>query len=470
MQTIKTELQMDIPAATVYQPPSRGMAPFKKEYCTFPPQGPNAVTAASTQSIVRFRFPNTGYLDPSKTYLRFGMQVNADAAGTGADDARLETVGAHAVIHSFRVFASGQVVEDITNYADVVRLLQLQNGTEHLEGMSGILQGTEGNTVLSSAVRAANSTTFSGAQITKDAYGGRIPRKNEAVAWRYFCVPFLPSGMFGPRSTDYLPLWLLGGDFEVEITFAAGEKVFRESEDVKDATKICNDASNHTNSYNLRDIALHTQIISLPDSFTAALLDRVRSGNSIKFGFQTYSVNQTSVQGSTDIVNIPVHLSDVTGIYLIRKVNAPAGAYPKYQFEGNSIEYAQLQVGSNLIPQQPITNYTDLFLNFLHASNKEFNTSNPVGIHPFNWGVAGNLSSLNGITNGRQANTVVAFDLRKYHKSNVLTGVPLEGNATITMKYAQADAANFISSQVNLVVVQSTRVFILAAEGVAILR
>jgi hypothetical protein len=487
MQTVKTELMMDVPAATQYDPPMRGMAPFKREYCSFPPQGPNAVTQASSQSIVRFRFPNTGYLDPSKTFLRFGLQINQDSETTGTpavpvytQEGRLESVGASSVIQSFRVFASGQVIEDITNYADVVRLLQLHNASDHLEGMSGVVQGTEGNTVLVGTSNIPSASTVpltSSATSVKVAYGGRIPYKNYPGkdAWRYFAIPFLASGMFGPKATDFLPLWLLGGDFEIEITFAPGTKVLRIVDRTTNVADVSLSTTAQANSYNLRDIALHTQIIALPDVFTAALLQKVREGASIKFAFQTYSVNQSSVQGSTDIVNIPVHLSDVTAIYLVRKKNTPASDYAKYQFEGDGIEYAQLQVGSNLFPQQPITNYTDLYLNLLHASNKAYNLGNPLGILPNNWGIKGDaLLAINNpaTTNGgvRQANTIAAFDLRKYHKSNVLVGVPLEGNATITMKYDSTLAPGFISGQVNLVIVQSTRVFILAAEGVAILR
>lgn len=472
MQTVKTELAMDIPAATVYQPPTRGMAPMKREYVTFPPAGPNQVVQASSQSIVRFRFPNTGYLDPCKTFLRFAIQGNftrpvANSNPDTTQQIHLEQIGAHAVIHSFRVFASGQLVEEITNYGEVAKLLMMMAPDNFNDSHPTILQGLDG------VIDRQTQFAPSGSQLYSRTYGGSIPYQDDAVAWRYFVIPLIGSGLFGPRSTDYLPLWLLGGDFEIEIAFSPGSRVFRQGAAQTSSSGDGNQANlgtNHAQSYNLKDISLHTQIISLPDTFTAALLERIRGGNTIKFGFETYQVHQSSVQGSTDIINIPAHLSDVTGIFLVRKINSVPAGNPAFDFEGKGITYAQLQVGSNLIPQQPITNDTDLFWSFMQATgNGSCSYGRSINTHYMNWGTP--QYTVDNTHLRVAQDTVVAFDLCKYHKSNVLTGMPLEGNATITMKYDPTEFGNNIAGkQVNLCIVRSTRIFILSAEGVAILR
>lgn len=461
MNYLRAELPVHVPSGLMYPPPQKAMNPLDRKFVGIQPMGSSDVASVVDGTLVRFRFPAQGFLDCGKTLFRFGMNV-VQAGAT--QDPFLESAGAASIIKRLVIRCNGQEIEDIQNYSDIHRWIQLTHSLEHMDFATAVLQGTEGNIVETQAITAGSrryKAVPQGAKLAAAANGGHtagaaVPN---AANTRWFLIPFLASGLLGPANNQYLPLWAMGNDFEVELTLYGPANTYKDSGNVAAIGTQADTAP--TGTLTLTGLRLEVQYVDVPDAYTKALLEKFKSAQAIYMNFSSWQVFGQVCQGATDIINIQHILSNVEAIFLGRKrstIVATNGGM--FQYHGNLFLSSQLQVGAKYYPSQPITNRSDLFYSLLEAVGRLNNTIDAVRIPNANWGIAGSVTD--------EAQTIYAYNLRKYRQSGVLTGIPLEGSCSITNNYVSDPNAAFAST--NLIGLKHTRVLVLTAEGITILK
>ena len=467
MNYLRAELPVHVPSGLMYPPPQKAMNPLDRKFVGIQPMGSSDIASVVDGTIVRFRFPAQGFLDCGKTMLRFGLNVVQNPTGNPF----LESAGAASIIKRLVIRCNGQEIEDIQNYSDIHRWIQLTHAQDHLDYATAVMQGTEGNIVETEAITAGSRryrAVPQGAKLTTSSNpavpephnpGGGLTVGATAVAsnTRWFLIPFLASGLLGPANNQYLPLWAMGNDFEVEITLYGPAGTYKDSQTVGALATQANVAP--TGTLTLTGLRLEVQYVDVPDAYTKALLEKFKSAQAIYMNFSSWQSFNQVCQGATDIINIQHILSNAEAIFLGRKATTITAANGgMFQYHGGDFQSSQLQVGAKYYPSQPITTRTDLFYSLLEAVGRLNNTIDPVRIPFVNWGVDGSATT--------EAETLYAYNLRKYRQSGVLTGIPLEGSCSLTNTYTRSP--NIAST--NLIGIKHTRVLVLTAEGITILK
>ena len=446
MQSIRQELQMDLPPMLQYVAPKRGLGPMRREHVLMPPQGASTIDPVSAGHLLRFRLPSSAYLDPSRTQLRF--QIKASAA------ARFDSLGAPGVIQRLRILIQGQVAEDVQEYGKLSKILQLTNSDNFSRTVGGIMDGT------TDSYQNLNDAAVGGATAPVAAMHQEMLAFGDKVTTSYvnYCISF-NSGLLGATANDYWPLWALQ-DVEIEITLADPKRFLLISSDVETALENIADTAITTQTYSLNDCKLAIDIVHLPDQLTAGLQERLRAGNTIKLAFGTYTHTSGAITSSDFTFNVPLSLSDVSHVWVVKQNNV--ADVSNFNFSGYQFSTAQLQIGSVLVPNTEIKSTTEALCHFVTAAGRLHNRANVPQITEKGWTVP---HAKGAYATKHQEQFILGFDLRKYFGARTLTGMPVESNMTILQTWSGTPVSQTLHAFVG-----HTRVLVVSAEGVAILR
>lgn len=434
-------MPQDMPAFTQFHPPKQRFGNMRKEYQQMGPIGNAIMQNVQDQQLLRFRLPNVGYLMPSETSLHFGIKLNAqETAGTVV---RFGCLGAHAVIDRFKVIIQGQVIEDLTHYHDICRIVQLTNSREYFQGPAGVLEGTADQV----------ATDLSDGDI--HAYGDTIDN-SATPKTQYYCIHF-NSGLLGPSAHDLWPLHAMR-DVTIEIYLAGSTKVFRASSN--DATLLTRANTAVTKTYDLTDIKLNLSVYTMEPNFTQTIDSDLRSGRTIKIMFNTYTcVTAPLANTNHNVVNVPVALADVTHVLFLQKPSSLSPDKSDVDFYGGSTFVSgRIQIGGQNIPNIELKNSTEQLCHFLRSFGKVHARANPIMITKKSWTAAAPKSDV-------AMCFVPGYDIRDYHSYNTLTGHTVMNN----MSYHFTESAALVDKSVDIMVGHS-KMLIISAEGVGILQ
>eukprot|EP01052_Picozoa_sp_SAG31_P031854 SAG31_NODE_3425_length_4290_cov_171.943927_1_plen_291_part_10 len=237
----------------------------------------------TTNNIIRIDVNADGLLDVAQSYLEFTFKDTGIAAGSS--DVRTLDQG-HPWIKRVTLESAGVILEDINNYNRLVGgILQPAQGSAAYIGEMQLSQGANSNALLNDS--AAPTQSFEGfmnqlASVTfKDGASGQNTAQTATLATG--CIPkggtftgqyHLVCGML--NMDKYLPLFLMGQGFTIQIELANGVEVG------------CS-ASGAGTSYDIENVRYVAHIVEMQRDFYDMVRNmQMQSGGSLMIGSSTF--------------------------------------------------------------------------------------------------------------------------------------------------------------------------------------
>ncbi len=296
----------------------------------FPPTTGSGTYAGTTSTVIEFELP-TGrpgeFVDFQQSFFKFGL-VNTNTATAG--DATTRSMAcdntSHCVINRFMVYYGSTLVEDITNYNVLARLLNdIHNDETSLKYRKSLTELSEDEL------------------ITANRKGhGKLLTQNVV---NQTCIQFI-SGAAGILMDKMLPVWAMSFPIRIVIHLESPVVAFQWGQDVN-ATQC---------AYEVRNPQLYMTYIQT-DAQTAR--STLPSDNIIRIpieGYRSYihTVNQNQTNMS---IPISARFASIRTLYTIMRVQTNF-VNPHVNTIGlrtkNYLENYQLRSGADVIPNSTI--------------------------------------------------------------------------------------------------------------------
>ena len=374
---------------------------------------------------------NNLVLVPEESVLKFTVTYKAGAAD---DIIRLDSCGAHGIIERIRVWHGSNLLEDITAYGVLAKMMfDLQVPTDATYGKHNILSGTRNDLVVALPklvaadmnVDSAGTAKLayakfsalqvnSGIRISGDALMGQNATKDQTFAINLISLV----GSLG--SARYFPLFACtSAPLRVEITLASSAL----------ATAACAVATTMTVT-NCEYIA---QFIELNDT-AMSIISNSQQGQPIQYVFQDYRNYQytAALPNSSTIVTMPIpaKFASLKSIFVCARdsSNIAKETYFPYSCNKYGLSSYFFRVGANILPSKVPDSVPEMFAEVCKAiaSISDLNHHPSIELASYSVDVAAvNNDAMNSLgTATMNSSTVnsgsfyVALDLENYANSD----------------------------------------------------
>lgn len=323
---------------------------------------PLSGTTASPSDKISFDVPTGNgrrnvFLDSSESFVQFTFKNTSTAAG--AEDITIDST-AYSVIDSLTTLAGGNVLEQISDYGALVNALIDANMNNQDVMCAGSLY-------MGASFQSASNVDRTGRVVAK---GGVID----------CALPLVGSAIFSGAATRMIPVGAMA-DLRCEISLASL------------ASGAVGTAS-ATLGWRLENVLLNLTYTEID----SAMADQIHNsvGGVYRVSTEGYRVYSTISQASrtADSITVPARFSSVKsiGCFWRRSADVTAqAAYsqsnranPLYSATGVKCSW-QAQVGSALIPQQPLTTQSELYQALQQSFHNLGSTHQGTRISATNW-------------------------------------------------------------------------------------
>ena len=313
-----------LPRNLVAPPQVQGDDRVKSSSVKILPANANSTYSPTSGNRIVFNVPAyaKAFINPQRSYLSF----NIKKTGTQADSRLIDGIP---WIDRMTLKAGTVMVEDIQNYALLERMESLYETEDHSLSRAWI----EGD--YSSVLR--KYTAGSGA-LAETILNKAIA---EQTAGRNYTKPLL-SGVIGKGQQFYVPVGMLNASgsqaLQMEVFLAAADQVVTRNTGVTDSP-----------SYELSEVALHLEVVELPERALKAFNSAVLSGGMVKLPYKTTRCFQQHVpSGQTHIdFNIVENSKDAEKVMVAMRDQTKASGYTTADVNGATDDAFALRGGEN---------------------------------------------------------------------------------------------------------------------------
>ena len=325
----------------------------KRDSCTFHATGSNVYMGEGAGTkVIRFNLnAENGWLDPSTVRVMF----NVDNTDEAADHFLRPLQGPHSFIRRLRISAGGTLLEDINDYNRLHQQFSMLTSEDNrdCDDIEGF--GYRSDTVEPGGVHSEIGKTLRGI----------APGSSHIVGFK------LLSGIF--NQPKMIPLKYCPLTVELEL-------VGRNLDPIVDPSTahVGFTTANTSVSWQLSDVKLKCDIVTLDNSLQNNYDSHLLSGKSLPLNYNTYIVQNQTISGSKVSVNMSRAISRLKSIFVSLYRTPAAGAekpedkewlnfyHPmsttvdKVYDKSLELEF-QVQVGSTTMPQYPITSLSESY-------------------------------------------------------------------------------------------------------------
>jgi hypothetical protein len=322
---------------------------------------------------------NNLVLVPTDSYLKFNLTVTNTVAA--ANNYRLDSVGAHALIQRIRIFHGSNLLQDIDNYGLLAKMLfDVQLPTDCVYGKQNILAGTRSdlNVTFPTAAAAAAAGNTS-AQIDTAIATALAPLTAARVSANHINSGIvLGTGTAAAASTTVksfaLNLISLVGSLNSQNylpLFACTSAPLRVEIQLVDAVnKFCACTSN-TSTIRLTETEYVANFIELGDQAMSMIYDSL-GGSPLQFvvpDYRNYQGTHFLPQNVSTQVNfsIPAKFSSLKSIFVITRENTGADTFFPLSCITKGLQNYYFRVGSTIMPSKAVDDYVSCFAELVKA-------------------------------------------------------------------------------------------------------
>jgi hypothetical protein len=349
---------------------------------TFWAVGSNIYTPVSGVKVVKFQLngDDGNWLDPASVVFQFTI---TNKSTDTVNNPYLRPLGQpHLFFKRLRVLAGGQVVEDIQDFHRYSELLtSLMNGAvRDNNDIQGFGSRWDSPAVLdATGADAAAIITAQGA-LMPIVYIGT----SKVVNFKPLCGIFNQSKLIPLK---FCPITL---EFEVcDINDAI----------ISPASHASFPATNTTNSWELSNCCIKCDICTLDSALNNSYVSHLLSGKSLPIEYSTYISQQSAIAGNNFAVQVIRAVSRLQRMFLTFYSNALTGPYAKPSinfyhpmsgvasgtYNSNYELEFQIQIGSKLIPEYPMTSLSECFYQLKKTLNLPEFHQHSIGIRYKNY-------------------------------------------------------------------------------------
>ena len=261
------------------------------------------------------------FLNPQRSYLAFNIKKTGNQA-----DSRL--VDGIPWVDRISLKAGATMVEDIQNYALLERMESLYESSDNAEGRATL------NGDYSDVLRKYTDGTSSKAETILDK---AIAQQH---AGRMYTKPLL-SGVIGKGQQFYVPIGMLGSGsqaLQMEVFLAPDNQVVTRNTGVTSSP-----------GYELSEVALFVEAVSLPERAMKAFNSAVLSGGTVSLPYKTFrSFQQHIPSGQTHIdFNIVENSKDAEKVMVALRQQSKVSGYTTADVNGATDDCLALRGGEN---------------------------------------------------------------------------------------------------------------------------
>jgi len=248
-------------------------------------------------------FSSKVFINPKRSYIMYNIKKTGTAA-----DSRL--VDGTPWIQRMTLKGGATMLEDIQNYALLERLEALTEPTDHAESRAWLTGD------YSDVVRKNSDGSTSKAKTILDR---AIAEQSEAGG-RCYTKPLL-SGVIGKGQEYYVPIGMIGGTsqaLQCEVFLAENSQVVTRGVGVTD-----------TPGYELSEVALFLEVVSLPERAMAKFNSAILSGGTLKLPYKTTRCFQQHIGSSQSHIdfNIVENAKDAEKVILAMRPQSKVSNY-----------------------------------------------------------------------------------------------------------------------------------------------
>jgi len=351
--------------------PASGNYVTDRRSVTFHTEGSNAYSAANGTKVIRFRLGGEGWLDPSTVRIMFDV-VNEEGGKV------LRPVGrVHAFFRRLRLSVRGQIIEDIDNFNRVSEMFHLLQSPASRENDSIEGFGTGDVSRLNSFARFPGIAT------------------KQTVMFKPLC------GLF--HQAKYIPLRYCPIEIELELADTLDPIVTPGAAALEDngVNLFVFTAATTSGLWRLENCVVKTDLCTLDNALDNSYVSHLLSGKTINLVYNTFvSSLQTMVSHDTQI-NVSRSLSKMKSMFISLDKDFTAGRslhfnksynnfwspmagtavklYPHHD-QNYEIQRLQVQIGSKLFPEYPITSHCEAFYSLRKALGVQSNNLHSIDI------------------------------------------------------------------------------------------
>ena len=271
------------------------------------------------------------YLNTGQSYVKLKVR----SSGVAALDQSV-----YSLFSKFEIYHNGVLLESINEFGALANaLLDLQTNT--------VMRESDLNLMLGTNIDPSDPTDYhKGVQF---ATGGESDEKT-------FCFPIV-SGIVGPQQDKYFPIGACTGDLRLEWTL--------------NKYGIVCDAANSDGSFSIHDFELMLDIVELDASVARQI--HAANGGEYKIAAESWrNFNSTIGANNTSAsVLIPAKFSSLKNLLVLNRdqqwVTEKTQRSVSLRTGGTDFKSVQFRVGSNFVPQKPITDLTESYVETLKS-------------------------------------------------------------------------------------------------------
>ena len=311
---------------------------------TFHPSGSNIYKTTSGTKVLKIHLTGDSWLVPDSVRVMFTLKNEATDAAK-----RLRTLsGPWCFWRRMRVLCGGQVVEDF-DYARTAELFQQLHSEDTRDNDDAEAFGSR----YDNSANAGAATTASLPGIP----GGSSRR----VSFKLF------SGLF--NQSKWLPIRYCPITLELELVNSATDPVVNPA----DGDGSVFTTANTSTEWAIEDVNLKCDLASLDNAVDNQIADHLLSGKALPINFQTMITQSQVVSGQSLSVNVSRAVTRLSSIYVsffgaianeVRAKSFNTFQHPMLhsaEYSPNfELEY-QIQIGSKLFPEYPVTSLAEAF-------------------------------------------------------------------------------------------------------------
>ena len=393
--------QVDLNAQVDYRPNNRVMDCKRCQTIQHPPA--NGSIFDKNSPFIMFRVQNTGntFIDPDKTRLNFKYRAK-DVVGNGATGAAavscknalgaqvtnatniynvaLSAAGVSGLFTKIQIKVGGSVIEEITNYSDIVRLFQVaQVKQSTVQGLMSLTEGLmsdptgvgyDGGAIPGNApFVTTRGAQFQGANIDSPGIYLNTTSAAPPTAFHTFDASFpILSAVLGAGCGKYFPICLLRSPLEVYFFLESDEKKVIMAKG--NLNSNANAGSSWTKSqagytsanYSITEANLELGLVVFGEDSMDLIRSQIDDTMRIQWsGNQVNGITDTTtyIKGNTEIIVPSCNYRNLKSIFMIQKNNAPTGTFDPAGLQGYGIKSLQYSIEGRLYPKIAIGSEND---------------------------------------------------------------------------------------------------------------
>jgi len=335
--------------------------PARKKTRKFSPEN-GAVFTPNGVNVIRIPVRDLQYLDGKNSYLKFNFkQTGGD--GTTANGLEFDS-NCSAVIRRVRILVGSTVAEDIERVNVLQNVLSQAQGSENYWKMLQVLSGA----------------AIDDEDATSRIHGEPLAHNDERV----YCMPVF-SGFL--NCGKYIPLGLMGSNsLTIELYLERAVNI-----------GVWSNSAPAGSGYELSGVEFVGSMIEIQGDAVNDALQKQMMTSGLEFHGTTYSTHTNSVSGAAGQINIPERCKSLKGLMsgIIYGEDAYGSAGLQTRFPGNGTggDIAwNYRIGSELLPQQPVTNSAESFIEFQKCYNHLFSLDQTCYANKLRWNTTADVT------------------------------------------------------------------------------